>query len=499
MHKKLSSFKQFKLKAIALSIAGVIGLSTMAGSAHAAMNDEIMIPQIGTAGVRGISVPKEMAIGDFFMRSARAYLPVLDDPVLNEYVTTLGNRLLSHADHVNFPFDFFVVKDTNLNASAFLGGKVVINTGLFKYAKTEDEFASVIAHEISHVTQRHIARFVESTVVANQLSLAGMIGAIAMSIINPALGMAAMSTTMGAQLQSRINFTRDNEYEADRIGIALLYKAGMNPYGAVDMFKSLLAQQGNINPVFTLLIDHPLSEIRVAEAQVRANQYPARKSSTNPDYAMAQARIAVRYEGLSQPRDFEQLKEVLQVNRDKHSMVYVNYALACLCFELKQYNEAMAYLDKLPSTLQKNLFVLDLKTDIDLSRGQSQAAINRLQAQYRIMPNNQVVVVNLAHAYNVTKQFDKTIRLLDNYLIKKPKDLIALSMLETAQTNTKNKCEALQTRGEIYALSAAYQQSIGIYSQALRECSDMLTRERIKARVSQIAVQRSFDESLLKQ
>lgn len=480
------------LKALALSIAGVLSLGALSLPASVSA-DEIMIPQIGTAGVRGITIQKEIAIGDFFMRTARSNMNVLDDPVLNEYVTSLGNKLLSHADNVNFPFTFFVVQDNNLNASAFLGGKVAINTGLFKYAYTEDEFASVIAHEISHVTQRHIARFVESMVVANQLSMAGLIGSIVMAIVNPALGMAAMSTTMGAQMQSRINFTRDNEYEADRIGIALLYKAGLNPAGAVNMFKRLLAEQGNINPAFTLLIDHPLSDIRVAEAQSRAWQYPKRQDSKNPEYAMAQARIDVRYSTNTTKEDYQNLVQVLKHNPEGHSNAYVNYALALSYFELEQYEAALESLSKLPN----NLFVLDLKSDIDLKRGHHAQAIERLQSFYKRLPLNQVVVVNLAHAYNDHGQYTKAADLLENYLLQKPNDVLALSILEEAQKKLKNKCEALQTRAEIYALNAAYQQAIGMYSQALRECPEMLTRERIKARVSQIAVQRSFDESLL--
>ena len=484
--------KKMRLKALVVSLASVLTLSSVA--AHA---DDIMIPQIGTAGVRGITVQKEMAIGDFFMRTARSYMNVLDDPVLTEYVTSLGNKLLAHADNVNFPFNFFVVKDNNLNASAFLGGKVAINTGLFNYAQSEDEFASVIAHEISHVTQRHIARFVESMVVTNQLSMAGLIGAVVMSIVNPAIGMAAVSTTMGAQMQSRINFTRDNEYEADRIGIALLYKSGLNPEGAVNMFKRLLAEQGNINHAFTLLIDHPLSDIRVAEAQNRAQQYPKRKNSTNVDYALAQARVAVRYSGLKTKEQYQNLLLVLEHNADGHSSSYVHYGQALTYLELEQYDKALSSLAKLPVALQNNLFVLDLKTDIDLKRGHSAQAIERLQKSYHRLPLNQVVVVNLAHAYNETKQYQKANELLTNYLIKKPDDVLALSILEEAQNKLNKKCEAMQTRAEIYALNAAYQQSIGMYSQALRQCTDLFTRERIKARVSQIAVQRSFDESLM--
>ena len=188
----------------------------------------------------GLTVQKEEQIGNYFMRAARSQLPIIVDPVLDEYVSSVGNKLLMHAKGVQFPFEFFIVNNLNLNASAFLGGKVQINTGLFVYSDTEDEFASVLAHEISHVTQRHIARFIESEVKKSNTSIASIVGAIALSIINPAVGMAALSTSLGLAQQSRINFTRDNESEADRIGIDLLNRAGFNPEGTTDMFRKLL-------------------------------------------------------------------------------------------------------------------------------------------------------------------------------------------------------------------------------------------------------------------
>lgn len=473
---------------------GALSLTLAAASPVQASN--IMIPSIGTAGSLGISVPKEIAIGDFFMRSARAHMPVVDDPVLTEYVTTLGNRLLAHASNVNFPFEFFVVYDRNLNASAFLGGKVAINTGLFSYAETEDEFASVIAHEISHVTQRHIARFIEGTSITNQLSMAGLIGAVAMSILNPAIGMAAVSTTVGAMAQSRINFTRDNEYEADRIGISLLYQAGLNPQGTIDMFRRLASMQGNINPAFALLIDHPLSEIRVAEAQNRVAQLERRRNSTNPDYDMARARILVRYNGNPTDAERKNLKQSLIVNAENVRPVFQNYALALVCFELKQYDEARNYLAQLPDHLDSNLFVLDLKTDIDLQTGKASSAIARLKPRYEREPLNQVLAVNLANAYAESKQYQPAQKVLDAYLKRKPDDVVALNLLASVQQKQGNRCGLLQTRGEIYAQSAAYAQAISSYNNALSACDNLLTRERIKARVAQIATQRSFDEEL---
>ena len=464
---------------------GVLPAQSMAADAWG--NNNILIPEMGTAGALGITVQREMAIGDYFLRTARSMLPVVDDPVLNEYVSTLGQRLLSHADNVQFPFDFFVVKNDTLNASAFLGGKVVIHTGLFTYAETEDEFASVLAHEISHVTQRHIARFIEGMTRASQLSTAGVVGAIVMTILNPAVGMAAISTTMGASMQSRINFTRDNEYEADRIGINLLYRAGLNPQGTVDMFRRLAAQQGNVNPAFALLLDHPLSEARMAEAQNRVALLGHRKNSTNPDYEFAKARVEVRYGRHTTKVQYEDLKRSLELNVFKRSSIYQNYALALTCLELDQIEEARAYVKRLPKSLQRNMFVLDLLTDIDLKAK---------NPYYQRNPHNQVIVANLASAYNEAQQYRNSKQLLVQYLRYKPKDVLALNLLSESYVHLRDRCNALQTRGEIFALSAAYAQAMGMYNQALTECTDMLTRERIKARVSEIAVQRSFDENL---
>ena len=122
---------------------------------------ESQLPDIGTAGVSALSVEQEVLYGKAFMRFARASLPMIDDPVLNEYINDLGLRLVSQANSVRFPFTFFLVKDDSINAAAFLGGRVKIHSGLFLHAENESELAGVLAHEISHVTQRHIARYME--------------------------------------------------------------------------------------------------------------------------------------------------------------------------------------------------------------------------------------------------------------------------------------------------------------------------------------------------
>lgn len=133
---------------------------------------ESQLPDIGTAGVSALSVEQEVLYGKAFMRFARASLPMIDDPVLNEYINDLGLRLVSQANSVRFPFTFFLVKDDSINAAAFLGGRVKIHSGLFLHAENESELAGVLAHEISHVTQRHIARYMEDQAKSAPLSIA---------------------------------------------------------------------------------------------------------------------------------------------------------------------------------------------------------------------------------------------------------------------------------------------------------------------------------------
>lgn len=482
---------RFALLAAAISAALSAGSFSYADEVY---DDNILIPSLGTSGVLGISVQREEAVGEFFSRTARSYLRIADDPVMNDYLKSLGNRLLTHADNVLFNFEFFLVQDSTLNASAFLGGKVAVNTGLFTYADNEDQFASVIAHEIIHVTQRHIARYIEQITQANTLSTAGFIGAVVMSIINPALGAAALTTSAGAAAQAGINYTRDNEYEADRLGIRLLAKAGLNPAGAVELFRKLMAQQGNVNPAFTMLLDHPLSTERLAEAQIRAEQYGRRKDTVSTDYDMARARARVLYE--TPEYMHKDLTAVLQKNADGFSETYKNYALALNYLKLGEYDKAEEYLNKL-KIRRDNSFYIDTATDIDIGRKDYASAVKRLKGLSAKKPLDQTVTANYANTLILSGNTTEAVKLLRNYLLYKNNDVIATDLLYKAYEKSGNQCEAMQIRGDAFALRANYNYALSMYNNALQVCTDSLTQERIKARAAEITTQRARDEELI--
>ncbi|MBQ9273216.1 MAG: M48 family metallopeptidase [Succinivibrio sp.] len=490
---RLKKLNQARPNSIKVSLKAAALTALLALSAPALSAESYQAPDIGTAGITGMTVQREKQVGEYFMRMARSHLAIADDPVLNEYLDTVGNKLVAHAHNVRFPFKFFIVKNAALNASAFLGGKIQVNTGLFHYADSEDEFASVLAHEISHVTQRHIARYIEAQSRSSSLTVAGMIGAVAMAIINPALGAAALSTTVGISAQSGINFTRENEAEADRIGIGLLYDAGFNPEGMCDMFRKLMSMQGKINAAYSMLIDHPLSEVRLAEAQERVAQLPKRHNSTNADFSFAKARIEVRY---TEHRDLEELRQRF-LNTKGLNKLYRNYGLALVCFEQKNYAQAREYLQALEG-YRNNIFVLDLLTDIDLASHNGLMAVNRLQEALRSHPDNQVVVINLANACLETSQAARAVKVLNTYLGRHPDNTLALDLLAKASFKLKDRCNALQAQGQLSALYANYGRAVSSYNEALNSCPGAYSRDVLQARLVQLSEQRAFDEAIEK-
>ena len=167
---------------IILSCALILSLSAVAQDMK--YSNKNTLPEIGVVASDAISLDKEMIIGDAVMRQMRGQSPIIADPVLDEYLQDLGNRLVVHADNAKFPFQFFWVNNDAINAFAFFGGHIGVHAGLMRRADNESELASVLAHEISHVTQRHIARRMQAQKRASPLALASLIGGVLIAIAN---------------------------------------------------------------------------------------------------------------------------------------------------------------------------------------------------------------------------------------------------------------------------------------------------------------------------
>jgi predicted Zn-dependent protease len=437
------------------------------------------IPEIGTAGETALSVGKEIRFGKFFSRQARRMLPVTDDPVIDEYLASVGQKLIAASDGVRFPFHFFLVTDPELNAAAFLGGSVKVNSGLFHYAENESELAGVLAHEVSHITRRHLAQFIEASSRSNRLTLAGIAGAIALSMLNPALGAAALTTSIGAGIQAQITYTREHEMDADSEGIKTLYKAGFDPEGMVTFFMKLSGMTGGIS-IPQGLLTHPVPEYRVAAARSMAAMMPKRPAYFNsPDFYFAKARIAVRYERL----DTEMLLAAYQKTLEKRpSDPEALYGRVMALLQLGRYHAADEALDILVRRTGRkdNLFVIDAETDISIGLRTGKAMLPRLEQLAVSRPDSLTVILNLANLYISSGQAKKAVSILDSYERRHDDSPLVYDMLARAWSASGNMGKSKIAKARYYALNDNFDESNSLLSSALTYTRGRLDRAYIE-------------------
>ena len=219
-------------------------------------------------------------------------------PCLINTLIALGHRLVANANDVKTPFNFFMIRDRNINAFAFFGGYVALHSGLFLHAQSESELASVLAHEIAHVTQRHLARSMEDQARRSPATIAALAASVLLAIAAPEAGIAALTATTAGNMQSQINYTRSNEKEADRFGISTMAKAGFDVNAMPRFFGRLADEYRYASTPPPMLLTHPLPEDRITDSRARARSYPPLKLAPSLDYHLARARIVARYAGI---------------------------------------------------------------------------------------------------------------------------------------------------------------------------------------------------------
>jgi predicted Zn-dependent protease len=255
------------------------------------------LPDIGTPATTTLSLIDEYKIGLMIVRSLRDAGQVVEDPEITEYLQSLGMKLASQAHEGAHRFTFFAVKDAGINAFALPGGFIGVNAGLVTATRSEAELAGVLAHEIAHVTQRHIARSVQNAGRANMASVAAMLAAILIGATTGVPSDAVMGTVSAAQglaAQSQINFTRANEYEADRVGIGILSAAGFDPVAMPEFFGTMQQRAGGAGRnIPELLRTHPVTSERIAETRDRASRMERPRTPDSTSYALIRERLQV--------------------------------------------------------------------------------------------------------------------------------------------------------------------------------------------------------------
>lgn len=473
-------FRQLRKTLVATLIAAV----TVGQVLPAFADSSDSLPDMGTTAGSTLSIGQEMQMGDYYVRQLRGSAPLINDPLLVQYINGLGMRLVSHADSVKTPFHFYLINNDEINAFAFFGGNVVLHSALFRYSDNESQLASVMAHEISHVTQRHLARAMEDQKRNAPLTWVGALGSILLAMASPQAGMAALTGTLAGTQQGMISFTRQNEEEADRIGIQVLQRSGFDPQ-AMPMFMGKLLDESRYSTrPPEMLLTHPLPESRLADARNRANQMRPVVVQSSADFYLAKARTLGMYTNGDNKLGTDLLNAWDKGNiRQQHA---AQYGRTLLAMESNNFDQARKTLQPLLSADPQNPWYLDLATDIDLGQKKTGDAINRLK-NARELRTNPVLQLNLANALLQGGQPGEAATILNRYTFTYKEDGNGWDLLAQAEGALGNRDQELAARAESMALVGQLEQAISLLSSASSQVKlGSLQQARYDARIDQL-------------
>ncbi|MBU1214526.1 MAG: M48 family metalloprotease [Gammaproteobacteria bacterium] len=250
------------------------------------------LPDLGDESQTVVTPQMERQIGEQSMFQIRASAQYLSDPEVTDYLNRLGRRLVANSSEPSQPFEFFVIDDAAINAFAMPGGFIGVNTGLIMLSQSESELASVLSHEISHVTQHHLARMISGRKYDSLAAMAAIAVAILAARDNPQAAQAGIVGAQGGLMQRQLDFTREHEKEADRIGIDLLQKSDFDPHAMPSFFERLQkATQLLEGDTPSYLRTHPLTTERVADVDNRVQQIPFKLVADSLDFHLMRARL----------------------------------------------------------------------------------------------------------------------------------------------------------------------------------------------------------------
>src|SRR5688500_1875609 len=362
---------------------GVLFLLAFAAAVRAQV-----LPDLGGSGDAGLAPQTERRIGESIMRDIRFRDPnYLDDPEIADYLGNLGARLAQHAAGARQDFEFFAMRDHTINAFALPGGFVGVNTGLLAAADSESEVASVLAHEIAHVTQRHIARMLGQQDKLQVPMLAALAAAILLGRSRPDLASGAAAAASAGAIQTQLAYSRDFEREADRIGFQALEAAGFDVHAMGTFFEKMQrgSRIGDNGTVPGYLRTHPITTERIADAQNRAASLPYKQHLDSPEFQLVRAKL--RAESGDARGAVEYFQGVVRDRRYANEAA-ARYGLAAALLRARRAKEADAEVVRLRTAGGAGPMVESLAARVKLGLGERGGAAKLLGEAYARYPHS---------------------------------------------------------------------------------------------------------------
>jgi len=424
---------------------------------------EIILPELGDRVSGAVSVAQERAIGEIVLEQIYSQAPLISDPLLFDYTEHLIYRLSEYSQVNDRYFNVLLIDDSSLNAFAAPGGIIGVNGGLFLNADNEGQFASVIAHELAHLSQRHFARNVLKSQDSNLASALVMVSSIAIALIsnNPN----AISVGPAFLQQQNLRYSRLFEKEADRVGFANLVKAGYNPKSMGEMFENMndiRRLSGDLPPEF--LLTHPLSSSRISDAFNAAEGISEEgKKSDSLEFGLMKARLEVYYEKIpaNALRSFQ-----AKVNENPSDANI--YGLALAHEKNNNFDESLSLLNNLIQKYPKNLVINTTKVDVLLSNDEFLRALVLVDRFLEISPKNYPLSISKSKVLLAMERYFESEEIIRDQLLRRNDDPELWLLLSEIQRTSQNIIGYHQSRAEYFLLLGQDEQALNQLEFALQ-------------------------------
>lgn len=467
-----------------LTLLSAIALLTCSTFAPVAAQTDL--PEIGDSSQTVLSSAEEKELGEAFMRELRANVELVEDPEVEAYIQGLGYRLASHSGQQNLRFTFFVVNHPAVNAFAAPGGFVGVNVGLLTTTQGESELAAVLAHEIAHVTQRHIARTFELADRASLSVLAGLVAAIVIGTQNPTAGVATAVAVQGGATQALIDFTRANEKEADRVGIKILADAGLDPRAVPTFFQRLHDASKYYSKPPEFLSTHPVTTDRIAEATDRAESYPYRQYADSVVYHLVRAKLQV-LEAKTPQAAVDVFRDTLDSGKYLN-LFGASYGYALALLENGELDEARKITQLLIEKDPERISFYELLARIEIQSGNTEDALFIYEDNLELYPLDRILVRGYTKTLNQVNRSRDALTTLDRFDNYQPLDPALLRIAAHAHERLGDQRSAHASLAEAYYITGRLRRAIHQLELALQAPSsgNFYADAGVQARLEQL-------------
>jgi predicted Zn-dependent protease len=425
------------------------------------------LPNLGDAEREELSPLMERKLGEQIMRDIRRSRDYLDDDPVLEYLNNFGARLVTARPDVRgeagYDYFFFAMRDPALNAFALPGGFIAVHSALVLAAQSESELASVLAHEVGHVAQRHIARMIGSQRQDSLIPLASVILAALASRASPDLAAASLMGGQGIAAQRQLNFSRDAEREADRVGLQILTDGGFETSGMVTFFGRMQSSSrayGDGAPAY--LRSHPLTTERIADIQARTREHRYRQHADSLDFHLVRARLRVLQDDTSQGwRDALEIFENQSQQKSRLQTVAARYGQAIIALRQRDPARAQSLLQEARTAAQaapalpRNAMFAALGIEIRLASGQAAEAVKEADQARSQFPLSRGIARQYADALIAAGRYDDALRYLrDQAQLYRQEPQLQDKLAKTYAAQGKQALQHLSL-AEAYALSGS--------------------------------------------